>query len=188
MNIQRISIGQLQSAPYNPRVTLKPGMPGYERLKRSLDEFELVQPIVWNEQTGHVVGGHQRLQILKDTGVTEVEVAVVSLSLEREKALNVALNNHHVGSNWDYDKLTELMTELIELPEVDETLTGFSEKELNDLMFAPQPFDDDEDEVASNEVEVTFSIDADQWDGFVNEFDALVARFELQPHVRMPSG
>ena len=186
MNIQKVSIDQLKPAPYNPRITLKPGMPGYERLKRSLDEFDLVQPIVWNDQTGHVVGGHQRLQILKDTGITEVEVAVVTLPLDREKALNVALNNHHVGSNWDYDKLSELMIELVELPEIDETLTGFSEKELNDLTFAPQPFDDGEVESESNEVEVTFSIDAEKWDGFVGDFDDLVARFELRPHVRMP--
>ena len=96
MNIKRISLDELKPAPYNPRISLKAGMPGYERLARSLDEFDLVQPIVWNEQTGHIVSGHQRLQILKDRGHTETDVVVVSLPLEREKALNITLNNSQV--------------------------------------------------------------------------------------------
>ena len=62
MNIQRISIEQLQAAPYNPRVALQPGDAAYARLARSLDEFDLVQPPVWNARTGHIVGGHQRVE------------------------------------------------------------------------------------------------------------------------------
>ena len=68
MNLQMISVARLKPAPYNPRVALKPGSDGYRRLERSLKEFSLIQPIVWNEVTGHVVGGHQRLQILMDQG------------------------------------------------------------------------------------------------------------------------
>src|SRR4051812_17445573 len=55
MNIQSIPVDQLHPAPYNPRKPLKPGMPGYRRLERSLREFGLVQPLVWNKTTGHVV-------------------------------------------------------------------------------------------------------------------------------------
>ena len=70
MNIQRLPISKLKPAPYNPRKVLKPGMRGYRRLERSLSEFDLVQPLVWNKTTGHVVSGHQRLEILKARGVT----------------------------------------------------------------------------------------------------------------------
>ena len=110
MQLRTLSITDLKPAPYNPRIELRPGMPGYERLARSLDQFELVQPIVWNEQTGHVVGGHQRLTVLRDRGVTEGPVVVVSLSLEREQALNVALNNANVGGDWDPAKLVDLLS------------------------------------------------------------------------------
>ena len=84
MEIQRLPLCQLMPAPYNPRVRLRPGDQAYERLARSLDEFDLVQPLVWNRRTGHVVGGHQRLEVLRSRGVSEVECVVVDLPLARE--------------------------------------------------------------------------------------------------------
>jgi ParB-like chromosome segregation protein Spo0J len=125
MEIRTLPIDALKPAPYNPRIELKPGMAGYDRLARSLDEFDLVQPIVWNEQTGHVVGGHQRLAVLKARGVTEVPAVVVSLSIEREMALNVALNNAAVGGEWDPARLVDVLAELDGRPDFDATLTGF---------------------------------------------------------------
>ncbi|HTN00897.1 MAG TPA: ParB N-terminal domain-containing protein, partial [Planctomycetaceae bacterium] len=98
MLLRPLLIADLKPAPYNPRRPLKPGSPGWKRLERSIREFDLVQPIVWNETTGHVVGGHQRLEILKHQGHTTIDAVVVKLPLEREKALNVALNNSQVGS------------------------------------------------------------------------------------------
>ena len=137
MQIERRRIADLRPAPYNPRVTLRPGDPGWERLRRSLREFELVQPIVWNACTGHVVSGHQRLAVLRHDGIEEVDCVVVDLPLEREKALNIALNNRHVGGDWDPDLLAGLLEELQELPDFDPTLTGFDEQQLRDLMFVP---------------------------------------------------
>jgi hypothetical protein len=139
MHIESLPIEALQPAPYNPRITLKPGMPAYERLARSLDEFALVQPLVWNRHTGHVVGGHQRLQILRDRGVNVVDCVVVELSLEREKVLNVALNNALVGGDWDGEKLSELLQELQVLPDFDVTLTGFRDEDLRHLTLLPSP-------------------------------------------------
>ena len=49
---------------------MKPGDKDYEKLKRSIAEFGFVEPVVWNERTGFVVGGHQRLKVLLDMGVT----------------------------------------------------------------------------------------------------------------------
>ena len=64
MTLRTLPVSALKPAPYNPRKPLAAGSPGYRRLARSLAEFDLVQPVVWNERTGHVVAGHQRLQIL----------------------------------------------------------------------------------------------------------------------------
>ncbi|WP_305953446.1 hypothetical protein [Paenibacillus sp. P32E] len=55
MILKTISIEQINAATYNPRIDLKPGDPEYEKLRRSLDEFGYVDPIVWNEQTGNMV-------------------------------------------------------------------------------------------------------------------------------------
>ena len=92
MHIQTILINQINPAPYNPREDLKPGDPEYDKLKKSIDEFGYVEPLVWNKQTQTLVSGHQRFKILKEQGIKEVEVSVVNLSLDKEKALNLALN------------------------------------------------------------------------------------------------
>jgi ParB-like chromosome segregation protein Spo0J len=188
IDLRRIPIEQLQPAPYNPRVPLEPGSPGYRRLERSIDEFDLVQPIVWNEETGHVVSGHQRLEILRQRGVHEIAVAVVSLSLDREKALNITLNNRLVGSDWDTTKLVNLLGDLQELPNFDATLTGFDEQDLRDLLFTPDPdrkpdvADPDEEDV----VPVTLDILLDRWESLRAKLDAFVAEERLALHVQLP--
>ncbi|MBI1347272.1 hypothetical protein GC163_13415 [bacterium] len=164
MQIERLPIDQLRSAPYNPRKTLKPGMPGYDKLLRSLTEFELVQPIVWNRTTGHIVGGHQRVQVLRDQGTTEVDCVVVELPLEREKALNVALNNARVGGDWDSAKLIDLVSELQSLPDFDATLTGFDTADLTHLLMAPAPLPPesaDTDSDNEDQVQVTLEVPID---------------------------
>jgi len=92
MNIQKISVEKLNPAGYNPRKDLKPSDKEYEKLKRSIEEFGYMEPVIWNQKTGNVVGGHQRLKVLLDLGQTEIDCVVVDLDLQREKALNLALN------------------------------------------------------------------------------------------------
>jgi len=186
MQTRTLPISELQPAPYNPRVDLEPGMSGFERLRRSLAEFGLVQPIVWNEKTGHVIGGHQRLVVLKEEGHATVDVVVVSLDEPREKALNVALNNTQVGGDWDADKLLDLMQDLQELPDFDETLTGFDEADIRDLLFAPEPDWQAEAELQENPavVRVTLEIDKDRWEEIRPEIDAIVRRWKLRAHVK----
>src|SRR5438552_3967959 len=61
LEIRRLPVAELNPAPYNPRRALKPTDPAYRKLEASLREFGLVEPLVWNETTGYVVGGHARL-------------------------------------------------------------------------------------------------------------------------------
>jgi ParB-like chromosome segregation protein Spo0J len=92
MVIEKKKVEDLKAADYNPRKDLKPGDAEYEKLKRSIEEFGYVEPIIWNKRTGLVVGGHQRLKVMKDLGHTEVDCVVVDLDEQKEKALNIALN------------------------------------------------------------------------------------------------
>ncbi len=130
MEIRDIDMGQVNPAPYNPRLDLKPGDPDYDKLEKSLAEFDLVEPLIWNEKTGNLVGGHQRLKILQARGDTVVTVSVVNLTVDKEKALNLALNK--IGGGWDLPKLTDLLGELeIKLPDIE--VTGFDDKEIRKL-------------------------------------------------------
>ena len=130
MLIEKIQTERLIPADYNPRKDLKPGDPEYEKLKRSLEEFGYVEPVIWNKTTSHVVGGHQRLKVLLDMGITEVECVVVEMDAEKEKALNVALNK--ISGDWDKDKLALLIADL-QGTDFDVSLTGFDPSEIDDL-------------------------------------------------------
>ena len=110
MKLKKMKISNLNVAKYNPRVELTTGDVDYEKLKQSIVKFGHVQPIVWNEQTGNVVGGHQTLKILEKLGKQEVDCVVVDLDEKEEKTLNIALNK--ISGRWDIDKLSELMSEL----------------------------------------------------------------------------
>ena len=130
MIIEKIKVEQLIPADYNPRKDLQPGDSEYEKIKRSLEEFGYVDPVIWNKTTGRVVGGHQRLKVLASMGRTEVECVVVELDEEKEKALNVALNK--ISGDWDKEKLAVLMTDL-DAADFDVSLTGFDAAEIDDL-------------------------------------------------------
>ena len=123
MNLRRISVEKLKPAKYNPRKDLRPGDPAYEKIKRSLHDFGYVDPVIWNEVTGNIVGGHQRYKVLLAEGVTEIDCVVVHIEdPQDEKALNIALNKA-VGE-WEPKALAELLTDL-QLSGYDLGATGF---------------------------------------------------------------
>lgn len=109
MTIRTVPLDQLHPAGYNPR-TISPE--AYAGLRESIERFGLVQPIVWNERTGNVVSGHQRLKVLHDRGDAETVVVVVDLPELDERALNITQNNPAVAGDWDLPKLDGLLAEL----------------------------------------------------------------------------
>ena len=131
MQLKNLPLSKLTPADYNPRKDLKPGDPDYEKLKRSLSEFGYVEPVIWNKVTGQVVGGHQRIKILRDLGYESVDCVVVELDETREKALNVALNK--ISGDWDESKLALLIADL-DAADFDAELTGFDEAEIQSLI------------------------------------------------------
>lgn len=130
MEIRTLKAAQLRAAPYNPRRDLQPEDAEYQKLRRSIEEFGYVEPIIWNERTGNVVGGHQRLKVLLEQGAEEIEAVVVDLDEKEEKILNVLLNK--VKGRWDIGKLADLLEQLNEAGEME--VTGFEEWELQSLL------------------------------------------------------
>ena len=132
VTVRAVPIGKIKPAAYNPRKDLQPGDPEYEKLQKSIGEFDCVEPLVWNRRTGNLVGGHQRFKILAARGDTEVLCSVVALTPQREKALNIALNK--ISGSWDDEKLAALLDELIRVPEFDLEVTGFDLPEASELI------------------------------------------------------
>ena len=128
--LRTIPIADLRPAEYNPRVELQPGDKDYEDIKRSIQRFGFADPLVVNADMT-IIGGHQRLNVAKDLGYTEVPCAVVDLSKAEERALNVALNK--MGGRFDNTKLAHLLKDL-SLGGFDTTLTGYTIKEKDELI------------------------------------------------------
>ena len=103
MIIKTIPVEMVKLHPLNPRKDLQPGDADFERLRRSIEAFGFVEPLVWNERTGFLVGGNQRFKVLLEQGAKEVTVSVVDLDEKDEQLLSIALNR--VRGEWDGEKL-----------------------------------------------------------------------------------
>jgi len=152
MDIRVISIDRINAATYNPRIDLQPGDPEYEKLKSSIEEFGYVEPIVWNERTGNMVGGHQRYKIMvHELGRTELPVSVVDLDDQQERLLNLALNK--VSGRWDEEALARLLSELQEAG-ADLYLSGFDQEEIEDLVSNLPEVPDIEEPVVEDDFDI----------------------------------
>ena len=160
MEIRKVSVERLQPAKYNPRKDLKPGDAEFEKLKRSVEEFGYVEPIIWNERTGVVVGGHQRLKVLMHLGYTEVDCVVLDIDEQKEKALNVALNK--ISGDWDMPLLTALLQDL-NSGGYDATLTGFDVAEMSELFDDQSEIKEDEAPAASPQDKAPYTQSGDIW-------------------------
>jgi DNA modification methylase len=98
MIIEKKKIADLIPAPYNPRQSTAKQE---KHLKESLEKFGLVEPIIFNKQTGYIVGGHFRVRELKKLGIKEIECVIVDLNEADEKELNIRLNANTGGWDWD---------------------------------------------------------------------------------------
>jgi len=129
LRICQVPISRLRPWPDNPRVMSAEEM---AKLKRSIQEFGMVEPLVVRRSDHLVIGGHQRLEAAKSLGMTTVPVVFVEVSDAQAKALNLALNR--ISGEWDAPKLGALLDELQSLPDLDVTLTGFDPTEIDDLL------------------------------------------------------
>ena len=181
IEVRTLPLAELTPSPYNPRKVLKPTDAAYRKLRASLLEFGLVEPLVWNETTGHVVGGHARLRILHELGATEVPVSVVRLDSTREKALNVMLNNQEAQGRYDPTKLRDLLMELNSLSQL--SLSGFDETMLSNLQLEPvgelPPDDRDADRV-----EVVLVFNRNKFLEVEPQLDELVRQWDVEAHVK----
>ena len=161
MNIQLIEIEKLKPAEYNPRKDLKPEDEEYQKIKKSLVEFGYVAPVIVNSDMT-VIGGHQRLKVLKELGYEEVECNIVDLNKTKEKALNIALNK--ITGEWDNSKLEELLAELKET-DIDMDMTGFTFDEVDNILkdIEGSKEDDFDLDQALNEIEEPTTRPGDIW-------------------------
>jgi len=125
IKIQKVPVGDLRPADYNPRTWDKEAE---RQLKESIARFGIVDPLLANaapNRKGVVIGGHFRLAVLKDMGYAEVPVVYVNIpDLEKERELNLRLNKNTGEFDWGL------------LAKFDEAFladVGFTSEEMDDI-------------------------------------------------------
>ena len=135
----------------NPRII---DQENRKNLKKSIKKYGLVGHIVWNEVTKHVVGGHQRIDVIDEMMKNKeynLDVLKVNLSEKEEIELNVVLNNAEAQGKFDFGQLSFLADKfnidvskdfmfsedvvLINFPNFADKVTknlGFEQKELSE--------------------------------------------------------
>lgn len=128
VRVESIPLGYLRPMPHHVRKPLHQEEEAYQQILRSLHIFGLVEPLVWNQRTQHLISGHQRYQVLKDQGEEAVDCSVVRLTREEEQRLSLALNK--IRGRWD---LLTLRRQLYGLVYRNLSHTGFTSDEVIDL-------------------------------------------------------
>lgn len=75
-----------------------------QELKKSLERFGLCQPIVLS-QSGIIIGGHQRVHLLRSLGYDTVDVYVPETALTQEEEEELAIRLNKNLGEWDIDVL-----------------------------------------------------------------------------------
>lgn len=167
MDIKKIKLEDLKPASYNPRII---NDQQYNQLKENIKTFGLVDPIIINNKTNTIIGGHQRYKTLLEYNITELnelrlgDISWIfkdtNINIENEnmeKALNLSLNK--LSGEFDELKLEELINNL-EDTDINMELTGFTEDEIEDYLIEEEVINTDIP-LTDNEVELTEEIAED---------------------------
>jgi len=125
MQIEEVPISQLKRMETNPRQMSDEQK---ARLRRSVEEFGVVEPLVINKD-GTVIGGHQRLDTLEKMGRETIPCYRLDIPVEKAKLLNLALNR--ISGEWDEEKLAGVLSDL---GEDLITLTGFNTADVERIL------------------------------------------------------
>jgi hypothetical protein len=109
---------QITLAAYNPR---KISPEARKQLKANLKRVGLMGGIVWNESTGNLVSGHQKVSLMDEVNKYNpnthendytIRVEVVHLSEKEEKEQNLFMNNRAVQGEFDDDMLIQMLGDI----------------------------------------------------------------------------
>ena len=134
--VRYIPRNEIKEAAYNPRIIDDDNL---KKLTKGIREHGLVVPLCWNERTGNLVSGHQRLKALdkmhrkKDF---KVPCSVINVDEKEEKQLNVQMNNPSMQGDWDLGALADLNADGISFDDM-----GFNKADIEFMYDGEVDFD-----------------------------------------------
>ena len=122
-----VSIEMLIPHPDNPRINDH----SVDKVMKSIKRFGFASPIIARSEDKMIIAGHTRYKAAKSLGLDRVPVRFMDLDPVDAKLLMLADNKIGEKSDWDEQKLAELLQDL-----KDEDLDGigWDEEELSDIL------------------------------------------------------
>jgi len=149
---------QINPAPYNPRII---GEDAEKKLRKKIRSTGLLGTLLWNERTGNLISGHQRLNQIdflekypKKTKDYEIRVTVLDVDGKTEREMNVFMNNPSTQGEWDIEALGEMAVDF----DLDFEAAGFCEADVDFLFDGDSRFSElfeDTDEVKKTKAELS---------------------------------
>ena len=143
MKVELAPIDTIKPFPNNPR---KLSETAIEKVAQSIQEFGFRQPIVIDKDRIIVVG-HTRYRASKKLGYKKVPITIAeNLTKEQINAYRIADNRTNEEAKWDEELLKMELKEL-DYKDFDLKMTGFDDKQINDLLFEEKQGLTDDDAV-----------------------------------------
>ena len=124
VEIVNIALQDLEPVAWNPRQISSKDK---SDLKRSLEKFGCVEPLIVREHDKSIVGGHQRYFVALELGWPDIPCVIIDITENEAKLLNIALNK--ISGEWDVDKLNGVLADLA-VQEEQLMLSGFDDAEM----------------------------------------------------------
>lgn len=151
-NVSELKLSDL--SPYE-RNSRKHSKKQIDEVVRSIQEYGFTNPIIIDENN-MILAGHCRAIAAQQVGIEDVPCVVVSgLTNTQKRAYVIADNKMALNSSWDVNILME------ELSSLDESLTGFSQSEL-DSMFKDASVNVDGSLKFEASLEIAVEVDTEQ--------------------------
>ncbi len=126
--LEELSIKDLKEHPKNPRQIKKDQ---FDRLSGLIDKFGLIdRPIVNTDMT--IIGGHQRIRVLKKKKMKTIECWVADRQLTDEEVEELMIGVNKVHGEWDWDVLADMYDplELLNYGFTEDQLLGECKEEI----------------------------------------------------------
>ena len=107
---EEMPVGELVDNPENWRLHPQEQL---DALAASLAAVGLIQTVIWNRQTGHIIDGHARVKLARDLGEATVPVTVVDLAPEREAKAIALFDSLGALALTDEAKMSELLGKIM---------------------------------------------------------------------------
>lgn len=125
LTLEYVDPASLQPYEGNPRKITRVGI---EKLRRSIEHFGVVAPVIAQRGSRMIIAGHQRVKAATEAGVDHVPVVWVDMDDDTAKAYNIADNRLAEEAEWDLPLLDDLIAEL-EGKGIDTTVAGVDEED-----------------------------------------------------------